>query len=78
MQLAYGKYPQCFEDPDVQAVNRCLTRLGVHMRPGLWKVDVFPFLRLSEYPTFCCIQAHAIPDLSQDTSKYYKMVTRKS
>uniref|UniRef100_A0A0W0F7D6 Putative cytochrome P450 n=1 Tax=Moniliophthora roreri TaxID=221103 RepID=A0A0W0F7D6_MONRR len=45
MALAYGKIPKSYEDPEVQAVNRCLTRLGFTMRPGAWKVDVYPFLR---------------------------------
>ncbi|KAJ3991791.1 cytochrome P450 [Lentinula boryana] len=45
MALAYGKVPHSFEDPEVQAVNRCLTRLGYAMRPGAWKVDVVPFLK---------------------------------
>ncbi|KAJ3769963.1 cytochrome P450 [Lentinula raphanica] len=45
MALAYGKVPHSFEDPDVQAVNRCLTRLGYAMRPGAWKVDVLPLLK---------------------------------
>ena len=46
MALAYGKNPKSYEDPDVLAVNRCLARLGNTLRPGVWKVDVFPFLRL--------------------------------
>ncbi|KAK7047097.1 hypothetical protein VNI00_006761 [Paramarasmius palmivorus] len=45
MALAYGKIPKSYEDPEVQAVNRCLTLLGLTMRPGAWKVDVFPFLK---------------------------------
>jgi hypothetical protein len=45
MALAYGKVPQSYHDRDVQAVNRCLTRLGVNLRPGLWRVDIYPFLR---------------------------------
>ncbi|KAL0948574.1 hypothetical protein HGRIS_011133 [Hohenbuehelia grisea] len=45
MALAYGKDPESYHDPEVQAVNRCLTRLGLNMRPGLWKVDVYPWLR---------------------------------
>ena len=46
MALAYGKHPKSYEDPDILAVNRCLTRLGNTLRPGVWKVDIFPFLRL--------------------------------
>ncbi|KAF8797498.1 cytochrome P450 [Phlegmacium glaucopus] len=45
MALAYGQNPKSYEDPDIQAVNRCLTRLGNTLRPGVWKVDVYPFLR---------------------------------
>ncbi|GLB36895.1 putative cytochrome p450 [Lyophyllum shimeji] len=45
MALAYGKSPGKHDDPDVVAVNRCLVRLGVTLRPGVWKVDVYPFLR---------------------------------
>ncbi|KAJ8076753.1 hypothetical protein AAF712_000376 [Marasmius tenuissimus] len=45
MALAYGKIPDSYEDPEVQAVNRCLTRLGYAMRPNAWKVDTFPFLK---------------------------------
>lgn len=45
MALAYGKTPQSYDDPDVVAVNRCLTRLGNNLRPGMWKVDTYPFLR---------------------------------
>ncbi|KAF8221472.1 cytochrome P450 [Tricholoma matsutake] len=45
MALAYGKVPKSYDDPDVVAVNRCLTRLGSNLRPGLWQVDIYPFLR---------------------------------
>jgi len=45
MALAYGRHPKSYHDPDVQAVNRCLTRLGNNLRPGLWRVDVYPFLK---------------------------------
>lgn len=51
MALAYGKIPESFDDPIVQAVNRCLTRLGFAMRPGIWRVDAYPFLR---YDGFGC------------------------
>ncbi|KAF8964929.1 cytochrome P450 [Flammula alnicola] len=45
MALAYGKNPKSYEDPDMQAVNRCLTRLGNTLRPGVWKVGAYPILR---------------------------------
>ncbi|KXN81394.1 O-methylsterigmatocystin oxidoreductase [Leucoagaricus sp. SymC.cos] len=45
MALAYGKLPKSYFDPIVIAVNRCLTRLGNNLRPGLWRVDNWPILR---------------------------------
>ncbi|KAG6828014.1 hypothetical protein H0H87_003076 [Tephrocybe sp. NHM501043] len=45
MALAYGKAAGKHDDPDVQAVNRCLVRLGENVRPGLWQVDNYPILR---------------------------------
>ncbi|GLB42606.1 putative cytochrome p450 [Lyophyllum shimeji] len=45
MALAYGKTSVKHDDPDLAAINRCLHRLGLAVRPGAWKVDVFPFLR---------------------------------
>ena len=45
MALAYSKVPKLYHDPVVVAVNRCLTRLGNNLRPGIWKVDVWPILR---------------------------------
>lgn len=45
MALAYGRDPKSYDDPDIAAVNRCLTRLGNNLRPGLWRVDVYPILR---------------------------------
>ncbi|KAL9715590.1 hypothetical protein Ac2012v2_000033 [Leucoagaricus gongylophorus] len=45
MALAYGKVPKSYADPIVLAVNRCLTRLGNNLRPGLWRVDNWSFLR---------------------------------
>ncbi|KAJ3560479.1 hypothetical protein NP233_g10811 [Leucocoprinus birnbaumii] len=48
MALAYGKIPKSYFDPTVLAVNRCLTRLGNNLRPGLWRVDAWPLLRISQ------------------------------
>ncbi|KAF9527924.1 cytochrome P450 [Crepidotus variabilis] len=45
MALAYGKDTKSYDDPEVQAVIRCLTRLGNNLRPGIWKVDTYPFLK---------------------------------
>ena len=45
MSIGYGKESKSYHDPDIQAVNRCLTRLGNTLRPGVWKVDAYPFLR---------------------------------
>ena len=67
MALAYGKDPKSYEDPDILAVNRCLARLGNTLRPGVWKVDVFPFLRLGiiylssseRYPSIYLRQIHS-------------------
>lgn len=52
MALAYGKHPKSYDDPDVIAVNRCLTRLGNTLRPGVWRVDVFPFLRSGDFQSY--------------------------
>ncbi|KAK0497939.1 cytochrome P450 [Armillaria luteobubalina] len=51
MALAYGKVPPSYEDPEVQSVNRCLTRLGLTMRAGAWRVDIFPLLKGDEVPS---------------------------
>ena len=45
MSLAYGRHNVPFDDPVVQAVFRCLRRLGINLGPGLWKVDTYPFMR---------------------------------
>ncbi|PFH44843.1 hypothetical protein AMATHDRAFT_72169 [Amanita thiersii Skay4041] len=45
MALAYGTVPEEYDDPDIASVNVCLTRLGNNLRPGIWKVDFYPFLR---------------------------------
>ncbi|KAF8874682.1 hypothetical protein BD779DRAFT_1565853, partial [Infundibulicybe gibba] len=44
MSLAHGKYPQSYSDPDVVAVNCRPTCLGVALRPGVQRVDAWPFL----------------------------------
>lgn len=44
MLLAYNKIPEP-TDPDIKAVNDCLERLGIHMRPGYWKSDYWPILK---------------------------------
>jgi hypothetical protein len=46
MALAYGRETKSSDDPVVKAVIRCLTRLGNAVRPGHWRVDTYPFLRL--------------------------------
>ena len=38
MALAYGKPTGGYGDPDVVAINRCVRRLGIAIRPGVWKV----------------------------------------
>ena len=45
MLLAYGVLPNGPNDPDIEAVNDCLYRLGINMRPGVWMVDYWPLLR---------------------------------
>ncbi|KAF8639385.1 hypothetical protein AX17_001541 [Amanita inopinata Kibby_2008] len=45
MALAYGTVPEEYDDPDIASVNVCLTRLGNNLRPGIWKVDIYPFLK---------------------------------
>jgi hypothetical protein len=45
MSLAYGRHNTSFDDPVVQAVFRCLRRLGINLGPGLWKVDTYPFMK---------------------------------
>lgn len=45
MNLAYGRRTKSSDDPVVKAVTRCLTRLGNAVRPGYWKVDVYPLLK---------------------------------
>jgi hypothetical protein len=45
MALAYGESVNSYDDPLVQSVIRCLTRMGNAARPGYWKVDAFPFLK---------------------------------
>ena len=46
MTLAYGRTsPTSYSDPEVQAVNICLARLGKALRPGAYMVDSYPILR---------------------------------
>ena len=45
ISIGYGKESKPYQDPDIRAVNRCLTRLGNTLWPGVWKVDMYPFHR---------------------------------
>ena len=46
MSITYGKTtPTAYSDPEVLAVNRCLSRLGQVMRPGAYLVDTYPILK---------------------------------
>lgn len=46
MAISYGKTtPTSYSDPEVQAVNCCLRRLGSALRPGTYLVDTYSFLR---------------------------------
>ncbi|KAJ7159023.1 cytochrome P450 [Mycena crocata] len=42
---AYGKRAASYKDPVVVGINRVMANFGANLRPGAWKVDVFPFLR---------------------------------
>jgi hypothetical protein len=45
MNLAYGRTtPVLCSDPEVEAVNKCLGRLGLTVKPGGNLVDTFPIL----------------------------------
>lgn len=44
MALTYGTVPERHNDPDIASVDACLRRLGEHLVPGKWKVNMFPFL----------------------------------
>ncbi len=46
-----GRTPKSYTDPEVVAVNRCLNRLGETLRPGVWKVEAYPFLRWARPPS---------------------------
>ena len=77
MALAYGKNPKSYEDPDILAVNRCLARLGITLRPGVWKVDVFPFLRLGIYYSIIFRKRHLTHfTTSQIHSRLFDRITR--
>lgn len=46
MAITYGKItPTSYSDPEVQQVNKCLSRLGSAIRPGAYLVDSYPILR---------------------------------
>ncbi|KAL5527311.1 hypothetical protein ACEPAG_6102 [Sanghuangporus baumii] len=46
MTMTYGKQtPTSYSDPEVQAVNKCLFRLGKAMIPGAYLVDAYPIMR---------------------------------
>ncbi|KIJ60536.1 hypothetical protein HYDPIDRAFT_117061 [Hydnomerulius pinastri MD-312] len=46
MSITYGKNtPTAYSDPEVVAVNRCLTRFGQVIRPGSYQVDTYPILK---------------------------------
>ena len=65
MALAYGKPTGGYDDPDVVAVNRCLGRLGIAIRPGVWKVDFYPWLRYvplsPPYPVHASYPSRYVP-----------------
>jgi len=46
ISVTYGKQtPSSYSDPDVQRIQRCLSNLGVAVRPGTYAVDSYPWLR---------------------------------
>ncbi|KAJ6534454.1 cytochrome P450 [Mycena vulgaris] len=45
LTTTYGKMATSYQDPLIGAINRCLMVLNLVMRPGVWRVDSFPFLR---------------------------------
>ena len=46
MAINYGKTtPTAYSDPEVVAVNLCLSRFGEAIRPGAYLVDTYPILR---------------------------------
>lgn len=46
MSITYGKTtPTAYSDPEVVAVNCCLSRFGEAIRPGAYLVDTYPILK---------------------------------
>ncbi|KAH9474283.1 Cytochrome P450 monooxygenase 64 [Psilocybe cubensis] len=45
MEIAYGKQPKLYTDPEILAINQCSRTFGLNLRPGLWMVDAYPILR---------------------------------
>ena len=46
MSITYGKAtPTAYSDPEVVAVNCCLSRFGETIRPGAYLVDTYPILK---------------------------------
>jgi len=46
MSITYGKTtPTAYSDPEVVAVNYCLSRFGEAIRPGAYLVDTYPILK---------------------------------
>ena len=78
MALAYGKNPKSYEDPEILAVNRCLARLGNTLRPGVWKVDVFPFLRFESIYYLRNDASHYFADTFQVIWQNCTMAMRKN
>ncbi|KAH9474281.1 Cytochrome P450 monooxygenase 88 [Psilocybe cubensis] len=36
MEIAYGKQPKLYTDPEILAINECSRRLGLNLRPGIY------------------------------------------
>ena len=79
MLLAYDDLPNGPNDPDIEAVNDCLYRIGFNMRPGVWMVDYWPFLRYAGPPFYSVRIAHHITlGTFRDTSMNSRTDTPRS
>lgn len=56
MLLSYGVLPSGPDDPDIQAIDECMSYFGKNLRPGYWMVDYWPFLRHEDPSHFSFIQ----------------------
>ncbi|KAJ7710528.1 cytochrome P450, partial [Mycena rosella] len=45
LTTTYGQSAASYLDPLIVAINRCLRIFALTLLPGVWKVEIFPFLR---------------------------------